>query len=212
LATFYVRSYRTVMSLGLAPIVALYGVSYVFMVLWVGASLRTAGVIALILGVGYAVNLATGVGTALAMGGGRPDLDRNYSALGLVLNLTLTLALGLTIGRWGVVVATALGLVISSGWLLYTVDRWLGTRILSPAAIWGTSTSIVLLSVGVGFGTVATLVAILVPVSSRVVAAAVIAAALSVFGAVWLALCTRAGLLNLTRFIPHQLARTRTPL
>jgi O-antigen/teichoic acid export membrane protein len=212
LADFYVRSYRTVMSLGLAPIVALYGVSYVFILLWVGPGLRTAGVIALILGTGYAVNLATGVGTALAMGGGRPDLDRNYSALGLVLNLALTLALGFTVGRWGVVVATALGLMISSGWLLYTVDRWLGTPIFSLRGIWGSATAVALLVVAVEVGVAATLIAILVPVSSRLVAAAVIAAALGIFALFWLTECHRAGLINLERFSLRSRVRTRTPL
>jgi O-antigen/teichoic acid export membrane protein len=212
LAAFYVRSYRTVMSLGLAPIVALYGVSYVFILLWLGPGLRTAGVIALILGTGYSINLTTGVGTALAMGGGRPDLDRNYSALGLVLNLTLTLALGLTIGRWGVVVATALGLVISSGWLLYTVDRWLGTRIFSLRGIWGSSTAAALLTVGIELGAVSTLVAVVAPVSSRIVAAVIIAAALGIFAGFWLGECSRAGVLNLARFSWRTRVRTRTPL
>ena len=211
LAAFYVRSYRTVMSLGLAPIVALYGVSYVFILLWVGPSLRSAGVIALILGTGYAVNLATGVGTALAMGGGPADLDRNYSALGLVLNLTLTLALGLMIGPWGVVIATSLGLVISSGWLLYTVDRWLGTHVLSLTGIWGSSTAAALLGVGIELGAVSTLVAVVAPVSSRIVAAVIIAAALGIFAIFWLGECSRAGLLSLERFSLRSRVRARTP-
>lgn len=212
LAAFYVRCYRIVMALGLAPIVALYGMSYVFMILWVGPDLRTAGVIALILGAGYAVNLATGVGTALAMGGGRPDLDRNYSVLGLVLNFTLTLALGFAIGRWGVVIATALGLIISSGWLLHTVDRWLGTRIFSLRGIWGSATAAALLSVAVELGVVTTMISIVGPITSRLVAAAAIAAALGIFGLFWLMECSRAGLINLERFSPRSRVRTRTPL
>jgi O-antigen/teichoic acid export membrane protein len=205
LASFYVGSYRTVMTLGLAPIVAMFGVSYVFVLAWVGAAYRTSGVIALLLGAGYAINLATGVGTALAMGAGRPDLDRNYSALGLFLNLTLTLLLGFTIGRWGVVIATALGLVISSAWLLYSVDSWLGTAVLSLRGIGGTRTSAGLVAVAVGLGTATTAFAMRAHVSSRLAACSLVAACLGAFMVLWVPLCVRAGALNVRRFLPPRL-------
>jgi len=193
------------MTLGLAPIVAMFGVSYVFVLAWVGAAYRTSGVIALLLGAGYAINLATGVGTALAMGAGRPDLDRNYSALGLFLNLTLTLLLGFTVGRWGVVIATALGLVISSAWLLYSVDSWLGTAVLSLRGIGGTRTSAGLVAVAVGLGTATTAFAMRAHVSSRLAACSLVAACLGAFMVLWVPLCVRAGALNVRRFLPPRL-------
>jgi O-antigen/teichoic acid export membrane protein len=209
-ARYYRRAYRTVALVGLAPIFALYGSSYALVILWLGPSDRVSGVIALVLGVGYAVNLSTGVGTALAMGAGRPDLDRNYSALGFALNVSLTVALGLLIGRWGVVIATALGLVLSSVWLLRSVDRWLGTRILSWRAIAGSRTAGELLLLALSLGFAITVCAADAGPPSRAAAAAYLGAGAAIFGIAWGWSASREGLLRRPRIVREILARIRS--
>ena len=163
LSSFYLRSYRSVLGLGVAPLIALYGASYALIIAWLGSSYRTSGVIALVLGFGYTVNIATGAGTTLAMGAGRPDIDRNYSLMGFALNLALTIALGLAFGRWGVIAATSLGLAISSIWLVYSVDHWLSTDVLSWRGIAGSPGTRALLGWGAVVGAACAWIAVAVP-------------------------------------------------
>ena len=107
-------------------LIILYGATYAATLAWLGTSFTISAAVAVILGVGFALNIATGPGTAVAIACGRAELDRDYNLIGLGLNLALTAALGIIFGPWGVVVATTLGLVLSSAWLLRSVDRWLG--------------------------------------------------------------------------------------
>jgi O-antigen/teichoic acid export membrane protein/GT2 family glycosyltransferase len=201
LATEYESSYRSTMLLGLAPLVALFSLSYVFVLVWVGQGFRTGGVIALILGAGCAVNLATGAGTSVAMGAGRADLDRNYSVLSVMLNLALTIGLGLLVGGWGVIVATALSQIIASFWLLYTVDRWLGTSILSPGRVAGDRVGRWLLALAVALGALATLVAAGVPIHGRVAAGCVLLGAGAIFALAWLLALSHANVISVKAII-----------
>ncbi len=195
-AEMYASSYRSTLLLGLVPLTALFALSYVFVLVWVGADYRTSGVIALILGCGYAVNLATGAGTSVAMGAGRADLDRNYSILGFLLNIALTIALGLLVGGWGVIAATALGQIISSFWLLYTVDRWLGTSILRWRNITGDRLCTWLLALAVALGAVATALAGTVPIDDRVTAALLLLGTGALFFVAWVFALVRRGVVS----------------
>ena len=92
---------------------------------WLGSSYTISATAAVLLGAGYAINIVTGPGTVTAIACGRAELDRDYNLIGLATNVVLSVILGLIFGAWGVVVATALGLAFSSGWLVRSVDRWL---------------------------------------------------------------------------------------
>jgi O-antigen/teichoic acid export membrane protein len=140
-----------VLQLGVAPLFGLYGACFPLIMAWLGVSYRDCSLIMAILGIGYAVNLATGAGTSLANGYGRPDLERNYSVLSLALNVGLSVGFGVLFGQWGIVVATSLSLVISSLWFMRSAHHW-----LSGTFDWRSEINAVsarLLVVGVAFGT-----------------------------------------------------------
>ena len=212
LRRFYERSYEKVVALGVAPLAAFYGASYVLIIAWIGAHYRTSAVIAVILGVGYTINIATGAGTALAMGAGRPELDRNYSVIGFVLNMVLTVTLGIAFGRWGVIAATALGLALSSIWLIRSIDKWLGSSVLSWRGIAGSRQSLVLLLLGVFTGAATAWGAIAIDVSNRLEALGIGAGALAAFAVVWLAATSRMGLFSIRSLLPARSSAPATPI
>jgi O-antigen/teichoic acid export membrane protein len=125
LAALYQRALRVVADYAFPILLALYFAAYPAVLAWLGASYRISAAGAVLLGVGYAVNILTGPGTSAAIASGNAELDRDYNLLGLALNVVLTVGLGIAFGAWGVVAATTLGLVLSSGWLLHRVDSLL---------------------------------------------------------------------------------------
>jgi O-antigen/teichoic acid export membrane protein len=128
LRAFYERSLALITNYGAGPLLAICGACYPLMLAWLGTGYTDTSIIVAILGFGYAVNLVTGAGSSIARGCGRPELDRNYSLLGLVINVALTIVGALLFGPWGVVVATSVGLVVGSMYMLVTMDRWVGSR------------------------------------------------------------------------------------
>jgi len=103
------------------------GVSYVFVLAWVGAAYRHQRRHRASTWAGYAINWPTGVGTALAWEAGRARSRSQLLGTWDCFYLTLTLLLG-SHRPVGVVIATALGLVISSAWLSVQVDSCWGPR------------------------------------------------------------------------------------
>lgn len=165
LRAFYERSLDRVVSMGVAPLFATFGACWPLVLAWLGTSYVTTAEIVVILGAGYAVNLVTGAGSALARGCGRPELDRNYAIIGLVLNVVLTVVLGALFGPWGVIVATAVGLPLSSLWMLRSVDRWVGTRTFSLSGPLRRPAPSVAVGVACGAATVAAMAVL--PTDSR---------------------------------------------
>jgi O-antigen/teichoic acid export membrane protein len=96
---------------------------------WTGGGVKAdAGVVAAVLLLGHAVNLATGPLTVYCQTIGRPGLETRYGIVGMVLNLALTVPLALAWGLRGVVVATAVSQVVGS---LYFA--WVVRKALQPA-------------------------------------------------------------------------------
>jgi O-antigen/teichoic acid export membrane protein len=126
----YLRTLTVIMRYAVTLLIVMYAATYAATLAWLGARFTISAGVAVILGVGFALNIATGPGTAIAIACGRAELDRDYNLVGLGLNLILSVILGLTFGAWGVVVATTLGLALSSAWLLRAVDRWLQSDVL----------------------------------------------------------------------------------
>lgn len=146
---------QTVLRWMVAPVVALSGACFPLVLAWLGTDFQTAATIMLVLSVGYAVNLGTAAGTTLANAYGRPQFDRDYSTLALAINLILSLALGLLLGPWGVVAATAAGLVLSAAWLHYSVARWIADGdSWRPAALNRETARVLLLAVATAVTTV----------------------------------------------------------
>jgi O-antigen/teichoic acid export membrane protein len=181
---YYERSLHQVVTFGVAPLFAIFGACWPLVLVWLGTGYTTTAEITVILGVGYAINLVTGAGTAVAQGCGRPELDRNYSLLGLGLNVVLTVALGAIAGPWGVIVATMAGLSVSSLWLLRSMDQWLGTRTFSVSGPLRSSAPSVLVGVLCGALTVAAMSVL--PTTSRWLCLVYGAVSLLIFATLWL--------------------------
>jgi O-antigen/teichoic acid export membrane protein len=184
LRAYYEQTLDRIASFGVAPLFAVFGACSPLVLVWLGTSYTTTAEIVVVLGVGYAFNLVTGAGTAIAQGCGRPELDRNYSLLGLGINVVLTVVLGALVGPWGVIVATSIGLVLSSFWLLRSLDRWVGTRTFSLSGPLRRSGPSVLVGVSCGAATVVAMG--FLPTDSRWLCLGYGALSLLVFAALWL--------------------------
>lgn len=88
---------------------------------WLGPGFRLAGIVAVVLLVGYLFRLWAGMMTVYCQTVGHPELEARYGIVSVVVNLALTLALVVPFGVLGVVVATALGQLVGSMYLLYAV-------------------------------------------------------------------------------------------
>jgi O-antigen/teichoic acid export membrane protein len=184
LREYYERFLDYFVRLGVAPLFAVFGACWPLVLVWLGTGYTTTAEIAVILGAGYTVNLVTGAGTATAQGCGRPEIDRDYSLLGLCINVALTVILGVIVGPWGVIVATAVGMSVSSLWLLRSMDRWVGTNTFSLSGPLRGSAPPVFVGVACGGATVAAMSVL--PTGSRWLCLVYGIVSLLVFAGTWL--------------------------
>jgi O-antigen/teichoic acid export membrane protein len=98
---------------------------------WLPAGYRLAGVVAVVLLIGYAFRLWAGMMTVFCQTTGHPELEARYGVVSVVVNLVLTLALVVPFGVLGVVAATALGQLVGSIYLLRVVRSRLSADIPS---------------------------------------------------------------------------------
>jgi O-antigen/teichoic acid export membrane protein len=123
IAHLYYRTHKYLALLGVPLVLYIVFASRDFVELWVGPSLSVIAIPLSILLIVNFINLTTGPGLLILVGGGklRPGL---YSAvLGIVLNVTLSLFLIRAYGFKGAVVGTSLSLTIASGFFLYLFRR-----------------------------------------------------------------------------------------
>jgi O-antigen/teichoic acid export membrane protein len=104
------------------------GAAYFGVTQWLGPGFKLAGVVAVVLLVGYLFRLWVGMLTVYCQTIGHPELEARYGVVSVVVNLVLTIALVVPFGVLGVVAATALGQLVGSLYLLQIVGRR-----LSPA-------------------------------------------------------------------------------
>jgi O-antigen/teichoic acid export membrane protein len=93
---------------------------------WLGAGHRDAALAAVALAAMLAVNILTGVGSAIVRGAGRPGLEARYQLLSMALHLALSLTL---IPRWGFtggLVALSVSTASASLWFGWLFHRYLG--------------------------------------------------------------------------------------
>jgi O-antigen/teichoic acid export membrane protein len=107
---------------------------------WMGFGYERSALVIRVFAPCYMINILTGVGTSLAFGMGRPDMQAKLGAAQLLLNLALSIALVLKMGFIGVVVATLISLSLSSicfifmlhGYLRYDVMPFLKKVVAVP--------------------------------------------------------------------------------
>lgn len=108
---------------------------------WLGTldGLDTAAWVLRILAVGYLANLLPGPGVSIVMGKGRADMPMYAGLISTGSNIALTVLLMLSIGFYGIPIATTLGMAISTAWFFAAMRRVLplplGT-VLRQAVLW----------------------------------------------------------------------------
>jgi O-antigen/teichoic acid export membrane protein len=99
------------------------GAAYFGVSSWLGSDFRLSGVVALLLVASNAVNLWAGPLTLLTAAVGHPELEARYGIAGAVINVVLTVPFVFAFGLLGTVVATAVGQVVSSLYMIRIVRR-----------------------------------------------------------------------------------------
>lgn len=118
---------------------------------WLGTGLALSGAVAAVLLAGYAVQVAlTGIRTCFVRAIGRPGYETRYSWCATAVNLALTVPLTLLFGVIGVVLATAIGLIVGSLYFVVLCRRLAGLRERRLPKRWLPAT--VLAAVMAGFG------------------------------------------------------------
>lgn len=174
---YYQAVYPRLVNLGVALPLAAAGCSFPLVLAWLGNEFGDAALIAAVLGAAFACNFATGPGTLMAIALGRPDLERNYALLGILLNVGFSIALGLAFGPWGVIAATTVALVSAAFYFLISADRWLrATRAASLILLARSRTALIL---GLSIAVVIPLVTVEIGAESRIANLAIGLAGLS---------------------------------
>ena len=122
----YLRTHKYLALLGVPLVAYIVFVSKEFVELWVGPSLSIIAIPLSVFMIVNFINLTTGPGLLILVGGGKlqPGL---YSAIfSIVLNVTLSLFLIRAYGFQGAVIGTSFSIVAGSGFFLYLFRRETG--------------------------------------------------------------------------------------
>jgi O-antigen/teichoic acid export membrane protein len=125
-ARLYRRASRYVLAVAFPIAAGVIALSPPLFQAWLGPGHGDAAIAAIALAGMLAVNILTGVGSAIVRGAGRPGLEARYQLLAMVLHLSLSLTL---IPRWGFrggMVASAMSTAIASLWFVRAFHRHLG--------------------------------------------------------------------------------------
>jgi O-antigen/teichoic acid export membrane protein len=93
---------------------------------WMGPEFLDSVPIVVALAAGYFFNISTGVASALAAGMGRTDFEGKYGVFAAIVNLPLSIGLGLALGPIGIAIGTSLTLLLGGIYFLYQIHRFLG--------------------------------------------------------------------------------------
>lgn len=115
-----------------APLVLLtVATAGIFIRMWMGEGFDASAHVLRILALGYLANIMPGAGISIALGKNRPDLQMKAGILATVVNVALTIVLVLTIGFWGIPIATAISMFISWFWFNAAMTAVMGVPALA---------------------------------------------------------------------------------
>jgi O-antigen/teichoic acid export membrane protein len=121
-AQLYLRSTKYVAALTVPLTVFVLGASDMLVALYgPKESLSTAGWVASILMLGYAMNLLPGPGVSVALGKGNASLPMMAGLISTVGNIVLTILLYQLVGFYGIPAATSLALAVSTLWFFRAI-------------------------------------------------------------------------------------------
>ncbi|MFA6241627.1 MAG: polysaccharide biosynthesis C-terminal domain-containing protein [Candidatus Hydrogenedentales bacterium] len=130
----------------LIPLVALTaGAAGPFMRTWLGSGFETSAWVLRIIAFGYIGNVLPGPGVSVALGMGRADMQMYAGLLAMISNVVLTIALYLSIGFWGIPIATAASLFLTTAWFIVAMESVIGVsagKLLRVAVLWPTLASL----------------------------------------------------------------------
>jgi O-antigen/teichoic acid export membrane protein len=126
LAHLYYRTHKYLALIGVPLVAYVVFAARDFVELWVGPSLTVIAIPLSILLIVNFLNLTTGPGLLILVGGGKLRPGLQSAVLGMVLNVTLSLFLIRAYGFQGAVIGTSLSITIASGFFLYLFRRETG--------------------------------------------------------------------------------------
>ena len=97
----------------------------VAMMAWMKESRPDSILAARMLSIGFLVNLLGGVGTSMARGMGRPDIETRTLPLQFAVNFGLGIPLIIKIGFWGPLIATPVSTILATVYVFYLLQTQL---------------------------------------------------------------------------------------
>ena len=139
LADLYVRSTKYVACVAVPLVLFTVGSADLLIRTWLGPGHQVSAWVLRIIAFGYIANIMPGAGVSVVLGKGRADLQMKAGVIATVANIVLTVALALTVGFWGIPVATAISMFISWTWFARALAPVIGVspgRMLRAAMVW----------------------------------------------------------------------------
>ncbi len=143
LQALYLRSTKYMAAVSVPMTLFILATAPMLLHAWMGGQrdLTQAGWVLRILAVGYLANLLPGPGVSVALGKGRADIQMYAGLISTFSNIVLTLLLVFTVGFYGIPVATALGMLLSTCWFFWVMRDVMGVgpgKVLWHALWWPT--------------------------------------------------------------------------
>jgi O-antigen/teichoic acid export membrane protein len=136
LAALYERGTKYVVTLAAFLFLFIFIFADPLIAAWLGEGYGQTVVFVRILTLGYFANIVTAVSSAMTAGLGRTNIDRNYGILMGIVNIVLVVVLALTVGAYGIAIATSMSLTIGSLYFLGAFHRSFGLRHWTIARIY----------------------------------------------------------------------------
>lgn len=190
LQRLYVKSTKYVAALTVPLLAFVAGTAGLLMNAWQGTALElgVAVIVLRMMAFGYVANILPGPGVTVALGKGRPDVQMKAGLISMVSNVLMTVGLVYSVGFWGVPIATVVSMFFSWGWFVRAMRSvvGMGAKELLPLALkWPLVSAVPALLFCIACDR-------LVPLpASRLEALVAVAAVLTVFSAIYLAMLRR---------------------